>query len=106
MRTVRTERYRRGPFGHLVKWAFILFNLGMLAWLVLFWGALPEPGAMSEAEQAGVAVGGLIGTGVVLFFWAGGAVILGLAALLTRGRKVIVEEWAGDGGGGRREPGF
>jgi hypothetical protein len=45
-----------------------------------------------SAEQAGQAIGGTIGSGVILFFWVAGAVILGLIAMLTRGRKTIITE--------------
>lgn len=92
-RIVRTERYRRGIFGHLIKWVFIAFNLLMVYALSQYWvglGELERPA--SEAGRAGAAIGGTIGTGMIVFFWVAGAVILGLLTILTRGRKVIVEE--------------
>lgn len=93
-RIVRTETRKRGILGKLAKWGFILFNVLMLVWLLSYWGSL---GGMlneqsSEASRAGTAVGGTIGTGVLVFFWLAGAVILGIMALLTRGKTVIVEE--------------
>lgn len=48
--------------------------------------------AASDAERAGGAVGATLGTGVLVFFWVAGAVILGLFALLTRGKTVVVTE--------------
>jgi hypothetical protein len=44
----------------------------------------------AEAQQAGTAIGGAIGGAAILFMWVAGAVILGLLALLTRGRKTVV----------------
>lgn len=45
--------------------------------------------------EAGVAIGGAIGTASLLFFWALGDIILGMLTFFTRGKKIIVEsaEW-------------
>lgn len=80
---------KRGIFGKLFKWTLIAFNLLMLAWLVSYMGQVG--GAISEsadeAYQAGAAIGGTIGTGMILSVWVMGDIILGLATLLTRPRK-------------------
>lgn len=89
---IRTERYKRGFIGLLTKWLFIGFNALMVVWLISYWGQVGEMQPASEAGRAGAAIGGMLGTGTILFFWVAGVVILGLAAILTRGRKVIVEE--------------
>jgi hypothetical protein len=80
---------KRGFFGKIFKWSLILFNLLMIAWLVSYFGAISEQmdTAASEAEQAGAAIGGTIGTGMILTVWVFGDIILGLAALLTRPKK-------------------
>jgi len=92
-RIVRREHHRRGVFGWIVKLAFVGYNLLMAVWLWMSWRAMGEGYAeLSEEGKAGAAIGGMMGTGVILFFWASGAVILGLAVLLTRGKKVIIEE--------------
>lgn len=92
---VRTERYQRGVFGWLFRIVFWLFNLLMLAWIASYWGILSGThfdGAHSQAAKTGMAIGGTIGTGVIMVFWAMGAFILGLLVLFTRGRKTIIEE--------------
>ncbi|WP_406871594.1 hypothetical protein WHT83_14840 [Aminobacter sp. P9b] len=92
--TVRREVRKRGFFGHLFKWLFIIFNLLMLVWLVSYWvtaGQLLNEAA-SDAEKAGGAIGATLGTGMLVFFWVAGAVILGLFAMLSRGKTVVVTE--------------
>jgi hypothetical protein len=95
-RIVRTERYRRGLFGWLFRIVFWLFNLLMLAWIATYWGSLSsihvDSPAHPHAAQMGLALGGTIGTGVIMVFWAIGAFILGMLVLFTRGRKTIIEE--------------
>ncbi|HEX8342356.1 MAG TPA: hypothetical protein VF624_15740 [Tepidisphaeraceae bacterium] len=70
--------------------------------LVLFWGwnllmlffvcggvfnVASGPRPQTEAEETGRAVGTMIGIGILLFFWVGGAVITGLFAMLTRPKR-------------------
>lgn len=91
--TRRIERRRRGFFG----WLFLLFFLGFNAlMLVATVSGLADTaetfqGMKTEAERAGAAIGTALGVGMILLFWAAGAVILGLLALLTRGGTVVVE---------------
>lgn len=91
--TVRIEKRQRGIFGWLFLILFWGFNALML--FALFAGmsdnSTDYQALTSEAEKAGYAVGTAIGAGLILMFWAAGAVILGLFVILTRGRKVIVE---------------
>lgn len=96
-RMIRTETRKRGFFGHVFKWLFILFNIGM-AWA--FIEGMSGAGevyntAGSEAGRAGAAVGTALGATMLIVIWAGGALVLGLFVLFTRGKKVIVEERAG-----------
>lgn len=92
-RIIRTETRKRGFLGKIAKWTFVIFNVVMLVWLIAYWGQLAEmsEGVRSEAEVAGAVIGGTLGTGMLVFFWGAGAVILGLFALLTKGKKIIVE---------------
>jgi uncharacterized membrane protein len=48
--------------------------------------------AGSSAEQAGTAIGGAIGMSMVIGLWAFGDIVLGIFVLLTRGKKIIIEE--------------
>lgn len=90
---VRREVRKRGFFGWVFLLIFLAFNLFMLAWLVSYWGAIADNvPARSDAEMAGRAIGGTIGSGILFFFWVCGAIITGLLALLTRGRKTIITE--------------
>lgn len=61
----------------------------MIVWLVGYWMQLSEMsgGLASDAERAGAAIGGTMGTGALLILWVMGDVILGLATLLTRPGK-------------------
>lgn len=96
-RIVRTETRKRGFFGKLIKWSFIGFNVLMAVWLFAGLGGAGDVynNASGDAERAGAAIGTAIGGGFVLFIWVAGAVILGLLTLLSRGKKVIVEESEG-----------
>jgi hypothetical protein len=92
---IRTEVRKRGFFGHIFKWLFILFNILMLVWLV---AGIANIGDLmnktaGEAELAGAAIGSAIGVSMVIFIWMAGAIILGLFTILTRGKKTIVEEY-------------
>jgi hypothetical protein len=93
-RVVRTERYRRGVFGWLMKLVFIAFNLLMAAWTASIWYFALK--TSPELTSPGMGLGVFAGSVLILVIWACGAVVLGLATYFSRGRKVIVEE--------RREP--
>jgi hypothetical protein len=87
----RTEIARRGFFGWLFLIVFWGFNLLMAGWLISYWHVL---GQMQTApnEAAGHAIGSVIGTSIVVLFWVAGAVVFGLLAMLTRGRKTVIVE--------------
>lgn len=80
---------KRGFFGFVFKWLFILFNVSMLIWLFSYFVQLGEMTSdlTSDAEKAGAAIGGTLGTGIILITWVIGDVILGLLTLLTRPSK-------------------
>ena len=77
---------KRGIFGKLSIWAFVLWNIFMIFALVSGMQGAGEvmQGAASEAEQAGAAIGTTLGVGVILVFWALGDIILGALAFFTR----------------------
>ena len=80
--------------GQVVKWAFIIFNLLMLLWMITGLSAVGSAvgDTASDAERAGAAIGGTIGASLILFVWGLGDVILGMFVLFTRGKKIITEE--------------
>ncbi|WP_026986542.1 hypothetical protein [Fodinicurvata fenggangensis] len=77
---------KRGFWGKLFKWGFIVFNVIMVVWLVGYWMELGEmtSGSVSDAERTGQAIGGTIGTGLLLVLWVMGDIILGFLVLFTR----------------------
>jgi hypothetical protein len=92
MRTIHKEIRKRGFFGWVFLILFLAFNAFMAGWLFTYWHDLSQIDTASQGARAGAMIGGTIGTGVIAFFWVAGAVVLGLFALLTRGRKTIVVE--------------
>lgn len=91
-RIVRKETRKRGFFGWVFLLLFLGFNALMAVWVISYWVQLSDLKTLSEAERTGRAIGGTIGTSVLLGIWVAGDIITGLLALLTRGSKVIVEE--------------
>lgn len=89
MRVIRREVRRRGFFGWLFLILFLAFNALMLLWLVFVTVqfARMDPGP-TDVQKVGAA----IGYGLILFMWVCGAVITGLLAMLTRGRRTVIEE--------------
>ena len=77
--TTRTEVRHRGFFGTVFLILFWVFNAGM-AGLMFSW-------IMDSGPWGGGTAIGVVG---LLLFWVIGAVILGLCAMLTRGRKTTI----------------
>lgn len=77
---------KRGFFGKLFKWSFILFNLLMVVWIVSYMGDIGTSmdSATSDAESTGTAIGGTLGVGMLVTFWAFIDIILGMFVLFTR----------------------
>lgn len=76
----------RSLFGKIVKWGFLGFNVLMALWLIGGLGSAGQAidGMGSDAERAGATIGTALGAGLILFIWFAGAVIGGIAVLLTR----------------------
>lgn len=83
---VQLRKPIRGPFGKFVKWLFIGFNVLMVMWLVSYFMSIGQHtnAAESNAEKAGTVIGATIGTGILVFLWALGDIVLGLFVLFTR----------------------
>lgn len=94
MATVQKEVRKRGFFGKIVKWIFILFNVLMIVWLFSYCSHVADMSQTltDDAEKAGAAIGGAMGTGFLLSIWAAGDIILGIFAFFTRGTKYIITE--------------
>ena len=91
MKEVYVEKNKRGCFGWVFLLLFLGFNVFMLVSLVSYWISIgnvmsEDP---SEAFQAGAAIVATLGTGLLLFVWGCGSVILGVIVFLTRGKKII-----------------
>jgi len=89
MRTIRKEIRKRAFFAWVFLILFLAFNAFMAAWLWLYSETLSQ---VEVRLAAAPFIGGMIGTSAIAFFWAAGAIVLGLLAVLTRSRKTIVEE--------------
>lgn len=79
------KKPKRGFFGKLFKWGFILFNALMLWWMIGGMSAASKhTTGLSGAEQTGAAVGMGIGFTFILGIWVVGDIILGMFVLFTR----------------------
>lgn len=84
---VQIRKPKRGFFGKLFKWSFIVFNVLMAWWLIAGMSTATKGlEGMSSAHQAGTAVGAGIGAMMIIGLWVFGDIILGLFVLFTRPR--------------------
>lgn len=82
---IQLRKAKRGFFGTIFKWLFILFNIFMIFILATgIAGVSDMPDAQSQAEQAGRAIGATMGIGMILTLWVMGDIILGLFVLFTK----------------------
>lgn len=87
------EKRHRGVFGWIFLTLFWLWNALMA---IGVWGGLSnnveEYGKLStEFDRTAYAAGTGIGVTMLLFLWCLGAVIFGLAAYFTRGKREMIE---------------
>jgi len=77
---------QRSFFGKIIKWAFIIFNVIMLIWVIAGGGAASDVvnNAGSDAEAAGAAIGAGLGAMMLFTVWVIGDIILGIFVLFTR----------------------
>lgn len=94
-----SNRYKqvKGPMGAIGIISRVLFwgwQMLMLIWFLYFSGSAGNvvSQAGSDWEKAGAGIGAAIGWGIILFFWAGGSIIFGLMALLTRPPVALVPD--------------
>lgn len=84
---VQLRKPKRGFFGNVVKWTFILFNVLMPLLLFAGFDMASEKinsDTLSEAGKAGTVIGAGITSGLTIGLWVFGDIILGLFVLLTR----------------------
>jgi len=85
---VQLKKATRTFFGKIIKWLFIGFNILMLFWLISYMGTIGEAVSTgTEAESAGAAIGGAMGTGMLLSIWVFGDIIIGIFVLFTRPKE-------------------
>lgn len=85
---VQLKKIKRSIFGKIIKWMFIGFNILMVFWLISYMGTVGEAVTTgNEAESAGAAIGGTIGTGMLMGVWIFGDIILGMFVLFTRPKE-------------------
>jgi hypothetical protein len=83
------KKPQRSPMGKIIKWMFILFNIGMLIWLI---GGVSDASShidtiKNEDEKAGAEIGTGIGALVIIFIWVAGDIILGMLTYFTRAKR-------------------
>ncbi|MCI5054837.1 MAG: hypothetical protein MRY83_01945 [Flavobacteriales bacterium] len=79
---------KRGFFGKLFKYGFILFNIIMIYSMYSGMDAATDKmQGMHGAEQTGAAIGTGIGAFMLGVIWVMGDIILGLAVLFTRPKE-------------------
>ena len=82
---VQLRKAKRGFFGKLFKWTFVVFNILMALWL---YGGMSSAARsiqnLSGAEHAGATIGTGVGVAIILMIWVIGDIILGLFVLFTR----------------------
>jgi hypothetical protein len=86
------ERRKRGFFGWIMLLIFWLANGFMALWLIVtinHWSNMAHE--VSTAGKAGAAIGVGMGLTFLLATWFFVAIITGLLAYMTRGRKEIIE---------------
>jgi len=89
----RTEEHGRGVFGLVVLAALLVFNLAMAVWLITFWtGVFELADAVLTGGEWETKLRGMLGTELIIAIWIAGTVVLGLAAYVTRGTQIVVEE--------------
>ena len=76
------------PRWRFLTWVILFFNALMLFLVIVGLAAVADncdglTGTRLESCETGTAVGATIGTGLIVFFWVGGSVILGLIWLVT-----------------------
>lgn len=71
------------PHWRKATWALVIWAILGVLWLYAGWSAIGE-GGTSDAE----AVGGAIGSGIVIFFWVLGFIVLALVWFMSRPRYV------------------
>lgn len=81
------KKKKRGIFGQLFKWMFILFNALMA--FAIYSSTKTSIGTitdnnLTDAAQTGAVIGTGIGFSMLLTLWVMGAVILGMFVLFTR----------------------
>lgn len=83
---VQLRKPKRGFFGKVFKYTFVLFNV-LMAWM-LYTGMQAASKVVevssSGAEQAGAAIGTGLGAAMIIGLWVFGDIILGLFVLFTR----------------------
>ncbi|RUW62123.1 hypothetical protein [Mesorhizobium sp. M7A.F.Ca.US.008.03.1.1] len=90
----RIETRKRGFFGMLFWWMFLAFNALMGLWMFAgIKGASQQYQATTDAaSHVGTAIGGSIAIGILLWIWVFGDIILGLLVLLSRGKRITIEQ--------------
>lgn len=92
-RVTFVARAPRGAFGRFCYWLFIGFNLLMLALSLANCAVvLPYVGSDDPDVAAGAGLFGVLLAAGIWTVWPLGALVLGILALVTRGRRLTLEQ--------------
>ena len=85
----RLRKAKRGFFGKIFKWSFVLFNLLMFLWIifVIFVYGDSATSTNDGIEQAANVVAGSMWIGASVTVWVIVDIILGIFVLLTRPKE-------------------
>ena len=86
----REVRGKLSIFGWLWRLLLLGWQVLMIVWFITYTGKVAPMVEGNDAAAAGAAIGVGLSWMMILFFWAGGTVILGLFVLLTRRTKAMV----------------
>lgn len=87
-------RGRLGFFGFVWRLLLVGWQFLMIFWFLDYTSSVAPlvDNSTSDAGSLGAAIGVGLSWSLILFFWVGGTIILGLFALLTRPAKAMVKE--------------
>ncbi|MBS7812656.1 hypothetical protein [Roseococcus pinisoli] len=92
-RVTFVARAPRSVFGRICKWTFVGFNLLMLVLLLTNCAVvIPYLGSEDPDVAMGAGLFGAMLAAGIWMAWPVGAVVLGVLTLLTRGRRLTLEQ--------------
>ena len=85
-------RGKLGFFGFVSRLVFLGWQALMVGWFLSYTAEVAPivEGASTAAQQFGANLGVALSWGLILFFWVGGSIILGMFVLFSRPPRMLV----------------